>query len=157
VDGFDAVAWFPLCAGLTAAGLAASWLAWRRRGAAAGLRGVAWSLLPLAAYLTGVVGLGWRVGSAVGRWAAGFVFSPTVWAGLVVTATSAALFAVSGRLRRRARGRQQDRVAAAGRAAAVTGGGRKSVEPPAAGAKSGPAGDDDLAEIEEILRRRGIT
>ena len=40
---YSQIAWFPLCGGLTAIGLVASWFAWRRRGVAAGLRGAAWS------------------------------------------------------------------------------------------------------------------
>ena len=55
MEGFEGVAWLPLCAGLTVVGCILSWVAWRRRGAGAGLRGIAWSLLPVAAYLTGAV------------------------------------------------------------------------------------------------------
>src|SRR6266536_2878760 len=102
MSDFDRVAWFPLCAGLTGLGLVGSWVALRRRGVGAGLRGAAWSLLPLAAYLTGVVALLWRVGTALVDWVGGFVLSPTVWAGVAVTAFAALLFAVSGMLRRRA-------------------------------------------------------
>lgn len=160
MSDFDQVAWFPLCIGLTAAGLAASWLAWRRRGVVAGLRGAAWSLLPLAAYLTGVIKLLWQVGSAVTRWVSGFVFSPTVWAGVGVTALSALLFAVSGALRRR-RPKTVERPAAG----APLDEGRdreKAIQPaqPAQaargrGRKAEP--DDEFADIEDILRRRGIT
>lgn len=32
---YSQITWLPLCAGLTVLGLAGSWLAWRRRGAAA--------------------------------------------------------------------------------------------------------------------------
>ena len=35
----------PLCAALTAVGLALSWLTWRRKGARRGIRAAAWSLL----------------------------------------------------------------------------------------------------------------
>ena len=47
---YSQIAWLPLTAGLTLVGLIISFFVWRRRGAAAGLRGVAWSLLPLAAF-----------------------------------------------------------------------------------------------------------
>src|SRR6266498_3458730 len=96
MSGFDEVAWFPLCAGLTGIGLVASWLAWRRRGVAAGLRGAAWSLLPLAAYLTGAVEMLWRIGTAVADWVAGFVFSPRVWSGVIVVGLAVLLYLVSG-------------------------------------------------------------
>lgn len=160
MSDFDQVAWFPLCIGLTAAGLAASWLALRRRGVVAGLRGAAWSLLPLAAYLTGVIKLLWQVGSAVTRWVSGFVFSPTVWAGVGVTALSAVLFAVSGALRRR-RPKAVERPAAG--AALDEGRDQGKAIPPAQPAPAGRGRsrkaepDDEFADIEDILRRRGIT
>src|SRR4051812_12375582 len=96
----DSLVWFPLCASLTGVGLVLSWQVWRRRGAAPGARATAWSLLPLAAYLTGVVVLFWRIGTAVSRWVAGFVLSPTVWAGVAVAGVAAVLFAVSALLYR---------------------------------------------------------
>src|SRR3712207_7438621 len=48
---------------------------WRRRGPVSGLRGVAWSLLPLAAGLTGVLKLGWEITDSVLSWTARLVFS----------------------------------------------------------------------------------
>src|SRR5260370_1982217 len=102
---YGQIAWFPLCGGLTALGLVASWFGWRRRGVAAGLRGAAWSLLPLAAYLTGAVEMLWKMGTAVTTFAASFIFSPKVWSGVIVAGVSALLFAVSGGLRRRRAGR----------------------------------------------------
>ena len=62
---YSQIAWLPLTAGLTLIGLIVSFFVWRRRGAAAGLRGVAWSLLPLAAYLIGAIELLWRFGTAI--------------------------------------------------------------------------------------------
>jgi hypothetical protein len=164
---FDSVAWFPLCAGLTGLGLVLSWVALRRRGAGAGLRGAAWSLLPLAAYLTGAVEMLWRIGTAIADWVGGLVFSPRVWAGVIVFALAVLLFMISGPLRRRA----------ADRSARVEGSGRRAVGPataagqqPAAdrgalerasagraAAKGKADADDEFAEIEEILRRRGIS
>ena len=153
MSGFDEVAWFPLCGGLTAVGLVASWLAWRRRGVAAGLRGAAWSLLPLAAYLTGAVKMLWRIGTAVADWVGGFVFSPKVWSGIVLVGLAIVLYMVSGALRRRApsRGRTAGSAATRGEVAPA---GRRAVEP---ARKPAAAPDDDFSEVEEILRRRGIS
>ena len=100
---YDKIAWLPLCGGLTGLGLVLSYLALRRRGLGSGLRGVAWSLLPLAAYLTGAVKMLWKMGVAIGDFAKGFVFSAQVWAGIAVTGLAVVLFMVSGPLRRRAR------------------------------------------------------
>ncbi len=160
---YDQIAWLPLTAGLTFAGLLVSWLAWRRRGVAAGLRGAAWSLLPVAAYLTGVLQLLWRFGTAIGDFATSFVFSPRVWGGVIVAAVAAVLFAVSGGLRR-GRARKQ---AGQGTPDAAVGRSRAPAAslPPATKARPGAAGgqgraaaadEDDLSDVEQILRRRGI-
>jgi hypothetical protein len=132
---------------------------WRRRGAAAGLRGVAWSLLPLAAYLIGAIELLWRFGTAIGTFATSFVFSPKVWAGIIVVIASVALFAVSGGLRGRARrrsgGQAESRVAGADGGQAVTSG--KPAKAVGAGKRQASGvDDDDLGDVAEILRRRGI-
>ena len=97
---YNSISWLPLAGGLTLLGVILSWVAWRRRGAAAGLRGVAWSLLPLAAYLTGAIKMLWQMGAAIGDFASSFVFSPRVWAGVIVAGAAGVLFAVSGGLRR---------------------------------------------------------
>ena len=159
MSAYHQVQWLPLCGGLTLLGLIASWLLWRRRGAAAGLRGVAWSLLPLAAYLVGVIELLWRFGIAIAAFATSFVFSPLVWSGVIVLAVSVVLFGVSGVMRRRSK-------AAGGRPGAQSGTGTGGA--PAAGRAPGtvavkggkrkPGGDanDDLADVAEILKRHGI-
>src|SRR5215217_7805467 len=110
MGGFDNATWQALGLLLTLRGLGASALLWARRGAVSGLRGVAWSLLPLAAGLTGVLRLGWDITDSVLNWAARLVFSPVVWLGLVVLMTSVVLFVVSGVLRRRT-GDQKARTA----------------------------------------------
>ena len=97
---YNSISWLPLAGGLTLLGLILSWVAWRRRGIAAGLRGVAWSLLPLAAYLTGAIKMLWQMGAAIGDFASSFVFSPRVWSGVIVAGAAGVLFAVSGGLRR---------------------------------------------------------
>jgi len=168
---YNAIAWLPLCAGLTGLGLVASWFAYRRRGLGSGLRGVAWSLLPLAIYLTGSIEMFWKIGTAIGDFAASFVLSPKVWSGVAVAALAAVLFVVSGpakRARRRRTAAEADATPPVTGAEPGTAGQpgqqkaagarrpRKSLEPaPARAAKSGPA-DDDMREVEEILRRRGI-
>ncbi|MBV9793602.1 MAG: cellulose synthase [Actinobacteria bacterium] len=170
---YNSIAWLPLCAGLTGIGLVISWFVFRRRGFGSGLRTVAWSLLPLAAYLTGSIEMFWKIGTAIGNFAAHLVLSPKVWSGVGVAALAAVLFVVSGpakRRRRRRRGQPDaaDEAAATSpgaqrpavpEKAAANGAGRKQLEPtPSRAAKSAksPEPDDDMREIEEILRRRGI-
>ena len=115
---------------------------WRRRGAVSGLRTVAWALLPLAAALTGVLRLAWRIVGAVGDWAVRLVFSPTMWAGVVLAGVAVVLFVVSGFLRRRSPGTPP--VEAKRR-------------PPVPGKPGGATADDDMADIEAILKKHGIS
>lgn len=158
---YSQIAWLPLTGGLTLAGLVASVLTWRRRGAAAGLRGVAWSLVPVAAYLIGAIELLWRFGTAIASFVTSFVFSPRVWAGFIVAGTSAVLFAVSGGLRRR-RARKAvagepavTRAGAGGKPGRAVARGEGAALAPGKG-PAATAGDDDLGDVAEILRRRGI-
>jgi hypothetical protein len=155
---YNQITWFPLAGGLTLLGLIVSWLLWRRRGVAAGLRGVAWSLLPLAAYLTGAIKMLWQMGSAIGTFASSFVFSPRVWSGVIVAGVAAALFVVSGGLRR---GRARKAKSASGSGPADAAGQPAATQPskalkPAKSAKGKDSADDDLGDVADILRRHGI-
>ena len=182
---YDSFIWLPLAAGLTLLGLVLSYLAYKRRGLRPALLGVSISLLPIAAYLTGAIEMLWKVGAAIGQFASGFVFSPEKWAGIGVTGLAIALFLAAGgrqrrRLAREARkaARAQERTAAGGRAdraglgapdetrslAIRTPGTGKAPVPaeraPATPAKparhAAPSVDDDMKDIEDILRNRGI-
>jgi hypothetical protein len=151
VGGLDYTTWQALGLTLTLLGLGLSALVWRRRGATAGLRGVAWSLLPLAAALTGTLRLGWQVGDAVVDWAVGLVFSPVVWLGIVLAGVSVVLFVVTGFLRRRS-------AAAGGKAPARGQVTATRSSPPATAKGAGPAAEEGLEDdIEAILRRHGIS
>jgi hypothetical protein len=165
VDGIDSATWQALGLMLTIAGLAVSAVLWTRRGPASGLRGAAWSLLPLAAGLTGVLKLGWDITDDVVSWAARLVFSPVVWLGIVVAGVSMVLFVVSGWMRRRGAGGARPEQVESGRGDAAAGELPRKRSTAAAtaapatgsgkgGAKSGAG--DDMDEIEEILRRHGI-
>jgi hypothetical protein len=100
---YSSVFWLPLCAALTALGVVVTYTVGRRRGYRAMLRGLAWSLIPIAAYLTGSIKMFWQIGDAIGNFASGFVFSPVKWAGIAVAGLIAVLFlATTGRQRRKA-------------------------------------------------------
>jgi hypothetical protein len=174
---YNQIVSLPLCAGLTGLGLVLSYLVMRRRGLGSGLRGAAWSLLPLAAYLTGSVKMFWKIGVAIADFAKGFVFSAEVWSGIAVAGLAALLFVVSGPLRRRRvkrGGRDKQAVSAktAGQADATAAGrelaprtapaataapARTPVPAKARKGKAGGDDDDDLGDVEDILRRHGIT
>ncbi|WP_066368335.1 cellulose synthase [Herbidospora mongoliensis] len=157
---FNDIAWLPLCAALTAVGVAFAFLAFRRRGAAAGLRATAWALLPLAAYLTNALQTIWNIVSAVVGFVTGLVLSPSVWAGVALAGLSVILFLVSGVLRgrtlrvgRKARTGKKEPAPAtpAAKPADVT----KPMARPAA--QPVEAKSDDFSDIEDILKKRGIS
>jgi hypothetical protein len=183
--GYSSIFWLPICAVLTGFGLVLTYYVGRRRGNRAMLRGAAWSLLPIAAYLTGSIEMFWKIGDAIGNFATGFVFSPVKWAGIAVAGAAALLFTTTGGRKRR----KAAKLKAAERAErkSATTGSQPGLAPPTAvrassadGAhataalpvprsaepaktapakrqgKSGAPVDDDMRDIEEILRKRGI-
>lgn len=152
---YDAALWGALACALTALGGVGSYAAWRRRGAAAGLRGLAWSLLPVAAWLTGTLRLLTDVLGDIGRWAVHLVFSPLVWLGVCVAGVSVVLFGVSGLLRGRRTARERTPGAPAGRTGSTPP--RRAVGRSGRASKAGTPVDDDLSDVEEILRKHGIS
>ena len=149
----DEASWAALTLSLTVLGGIWTWVSFRRRGLVSGLRALAFTLLPLAAYLTKTLRMFTRIVDAVGDWAVNLAWNPTTWAGIVVAGVSGVLFVVSGALRSRGIGR-------AGREPRR---GRAKKELPAASAPGGGPivgrgdGDDEMAEIEALLRKRGIS
>jgi hypothetical protein len=146
VGSFDTFTWQALTAVLTLLGLAGSVAFWRLRGPAAGLRMLAVALLPAAAYLTGTLRLFWEVGAAVVQWALRLTFNPLTWLGIGLAVVSVLLFVLAGRLRRRS-------SPARGRDSLPASPSRKPARPTGTTA----AEDDDMADIEAILKRHGIS
>ena len=149
----------PLAAGLTLLGLLIAILAGRRGHKGRMIQGIGLALLPLALYLSGLLGLVWDAVVAVGRWASSTVLSPTIWAGFALLALCLVLWVVGGVVARRTPKRTRaDRkagmTAAAGTTAttkAVSGRGAAPAQQ-----RQAPAQDDDMAEIEALLKSRGI-
>lgn len=136
----DDASWAALTLSLTVLGGIWTWFAFRRRGLAAGIRGVGLTLLPLAAYLTNTLRMFTRIVDAVGDWATSLVWSPRVWSGLIVLGVAVLCLVVARFLSARstpteARPRE---VRSAER-------GQPAVQ------------DDDMADIEALLRKRGIS
>jgi hypothetical protein len=154
-------AWSAVCIALAVAGFVISFFVWRRSGPARGIRAIAWSLIPLGVYLAGAATLLSRIGSAIAKFSSAFVWGPKSWLGVIFLGLAVVLFLTTGGLpvlrwnkRRKQAKAGQDRAAGGQpeKPAAVTSGAAKG------GRKDGSAtpADDDLAEVAEILRRRGI-
>lgn len=144
----DDVTWAVLTLSLTAVGGIYTWLAYQRRGLAAALKGAGVTVLPLAAYLTKTLQMFTRIVDAVTDWATGLVFSPAVWLGVMLAGLGVLLLGAGRFLDRR---RKDDPEPRRGKA-------KPTGELPAGRAPRGePVIDDDLADIEAILKKRGIT
>jgi hypothetical protein len=131
------------------------------------MRGLAWTLLPVAAWLTGSLKLVTGIVEDIVNWAAKLVLSPVVWLGIAVAGVAVALWIVSGFMRARGVGvrdrdpnvrsarRKEVGTGAgepAGKTAAAAQPGRKKPAAP----KRGNDDIEDLDEIEAILKRHGI-
>ena len=149
MNDIDATTWRAIGITLSVVGLFISLLLWRSRGAASGIRGTAWALLPAAAGLTGTLRLLWQIGDSIVSWAVRLVFSPVVWLGVALAGVSLMLFAVSAAMR--ARGVGTKRVAPADS-------GKQQLPRERSAKKAEPAVQDkDMDDIEEILRKHGIS
>jgi hypothetical protein len=148
----DDVTWGALTLTLTVIGGFYTWWAYHNRGATAAMRGLALTLLPAAAWLTGTLRLFTTITSEIADWAVHLAFSPKVWLGVILAGLSVALFMISGFLRNRGLGggtpRRTDGVSAA-----------KPQPRALPRAKQAPAPLDDGLddEIAAILKRRGIS
>ncbi|WP_242494655.1 hypothetical protein [Nocardioides zhouii] len=151
----EGTTWAALTAALTVAGAIWTWIAFRRRGAANGLRAMGFTLLPAAAWLTGTLEMVVEIAGSVTDWATGLVFNVLTWSGVGLAGLALVLFVVSGFIRDRQLARAQANGGAPDSAKATPT--RRTELPPAsARATGGSPIDDEMADIEALLKRRGI-
>jgi hypothetical protein len=157
----DGTTWAALTAALTVAGAIWTWIAFRRRGAANGLRAMGFTLLPAAAWLTGTLEMVVEIAGSVTDWATSLVFNVLTWTGVGLAGLAVVLFLVSGFIRDRqlARGQAAGRTGRKGTSGTTSAASPQSL-PEASSTRPGTRGgspvDDDLADIEALLRKRGI-
>jgi hypothetical protein len=152
----------PLCVGLALLGVIITGLAWRRGSRGRVVQGIGVALAPIALYFSGLLALLWNGVVALGGWASRILFTPAVWFGLSLLAVCLVLWVVGGMIARRSPARAS--VGGRGSTKAVAAGSSASA-PAAAKGRAGKAGqpsqpaapvDEDMAEIEAILKSRGI-
>ncbi|HEY9252525.1 MAG TPA: hypothetical protein VIP06_07655 [Nocardioides sp.] len=153
----DQGAYLALAAALTVLGAIWTWVAFRRRGLGAGVEAAGWTLLAPAAYLTGLLRAGGRIVDAIADWAARLVFSPTVWIGFGIAALAIVLIFVARLLPTKEKPSRAARKAAAGAAPGGSAGPASVAAPKTA---KGPVVDDDdedMADVNDILKKYGIS
>jgi hypothetical protein len=143
VGNIDNLTWYVLGLILTGGGVFWSYLRYHKHGLAVGVRSLAWALLPLALALTGTLKLAGEIVDDIGRWGTHLVFSPVVWLGICLAGVSVVLYGASGLLRGRGIGGPQDSE------------GKPLTAKPSKKPAKAPV-DDDMADIEAILRKHGI-
>lgn len=139
-------AWLSLAVALTLLGALITWLAARRGRTAGALTAAGLTLLPMALYLTGLLRLVAILVDQAISLLVGFAFSPIVWVGSGLGGVAFVLIA-AGRM---VRHRQREAALAGGPAPQPKQVGRTPTKPAAA-----PV-DDEFADIEALLKRRGI-
>jgi hypothetical protein len=140
------VSWGALALALTTLGGIYTWWALRHRGFAAAVRAGGITLLPLAAWMTGLLEVAGDIGDALGHWLTRLVFSPFVWLGMLLFVVAFVLIGGSNFVSRR-----RDPESKAG---------TRRTDPPKAVRKTSqpdPLIDDEMAEIQAILKKRGIS
>lgn len=139
----------PLCVGLTLLGVIATGIAWRRGNKGRVIQGVGLALAPIALYFSGLLRLLWDAIVAFGTWASKIILSPAVWFGLSLLGLCIVLWVVGGLIGRRSQRNKAVSTESTGNALpAKTGAGKAR--------RNAPPIDEEMAEIEALLKSRGI-
>jgi hypothetical protein len=141
VPGQTSLWWLPWVVGLSALAVWFALTAWRRGEHAKGVGRLGWAIAPWAAWLLGMFTLGWRIGDALGDWGQRFVFNPAAWLGFIGAGVALVMIWVGIRF---GGGDEDEPESPRKRRRAVESGGSGS-------------GSDEFADIEAILKKRGIT
>jgi hypothetical protein len=141
----------PLCVGLTLLGVIATGVAWRRGNKGRVIQGIGIALAPIALYFSGLLRLLWDAVVAFGTWASKIILSPAVWFGLSLFGLCVVLWVVGGLIARRSTGTKSKEVSTESTANALP---AKKGAPKTR--QSQPPIDEEMAEIEALLKSRGI-
>jgi hypothetical protein len=140
------VSWGALALSLTVVGGIYTWWALRHRGVVAAVRGAGLTLLPIAAWLTGLLQVAGEITDSLSNWLAHLVFSPSTWLGMIIGFVAIVLIGGARMVARRGKPDEP--------AVRPTSSSPKAVAPTK---RSDPLIDDEMAEIQAILKKRGIS
>ncbi|MBO0844668.1 MAG: hypothetical protein J2P22_04555 [Nocardioides sp.] len=145
----DNVSWGALAMSLTVVGGIYTWWALRHRGVTAAVRAAGFTLLPLAAWMTGLLSVFGDVADSFAHWFTHLIFSPMVWLGVIVFFVAIVMIGGANVVSRRVDPKPKKR----------RGGAVKADKPKAVSKTSSPDPliDDEMAEIQAILKKRGIS
>ena len=151
----------PLCIGLALIGVIVAGVAWRKGNRGRVVQGVGLALAPIALYFTGLLRLLWDGVVAVVGWATSIIFTPSMWFGISLLGLCVVLWVVGGVLAARSAAKGGPaKVPGSAKPAVGTGSAGRSSAPakkaPAKGKQAAADVDPELAEIEAILKNRGI-
>jgi hypothetical protein len=140
----------PLCVGLSLLGVIATGIAWRRGNKGRVIQGIGLALAPIALYFSGLLRLLWNAAVALGTWASKIILSPSVWFGLSLLGLCIVLWVVGGVVGRRSAAKAKE-VSKQSTASALP-----AKKGAAKSGRSQPPIDEEMAEIEALLKSRGI-
>ena len=103
------VSWGALALSLSVVGGIYTWWALRHRGVVAAVRGAGLTLLPIAAWLTGLLEVAGKIGDALSHWLATLVFNPATWLGMIIGFVAIVLIGGANAIARRGKPDKSDR------------------------------------------------
>jgi hypothetical protein len=156
------VEWWPVAGVLTVIGLVLTVLLWRRRGPGAGMRMLGVSFLPGAIVLIGLQDVLKELWKSLARFVTNILFAPQIWVGLGMAAAGVVCLIIGNRLTvRKLKGGTTAADTSGGTATAPdarsTSTGAAKPKQVAAKNPKEPTGLEGMEDIDEILKRRGIT
>lgn len=150
----------PLCVGLTLLGVILTGVAWRRGNKGRVMQGAAAALAPIALYFSGLLRLLWNGVVAIGSWAAKVILSPAVWIGLSLLGLCVVLWVVGGLVAKRSPSVKAKKAKSPSLASSRADQKSLPAQTSTRSARKGSAPadpvDDEMAEIEALLKSRGI-
>ncbi len=140
------MSWGALALSLSVVGGIYTWWALRHRGMVAAVRAAGITLLPIAAWMTGLLSVFGDVVDTFSNWFAHLIFSPKVWLGMIIFVVAFVLIGGANAIARRGKPDKPAKTS-----------GTKA--PKAVGPTRTPDSliDDEMAEIQAILKKRGIS